>query len=68
MEHADDINKVLALQAVQYGTTRKEVLEKWGEPWKIINLDYWIYYFPDIAKEKTHIQFKDDVVVKRWTR
>lgn len=67
MEHTDDINKVLALQSVPYGMTRKEILKEWGEPWKVINSDHWIYYFPDIAKEKTHIQFKNDAVAKRWT-
>ena len=65
MDHADDMNKLFDLQH-GIGLTRKEVLEKWGEPLKVINSDHWIYYFPDIAREKTHIQFKNDIVTKTW--
>ena len=64
MGHPVNLGKLLA---VHEGMTRKEVLEKWGEPWKVKNKDHWIYYFPDIAKEKTHVQFKNDIVVKMWT-
>ena len=64
MEHPVDLDKLLA---VREGMTRKEVLEKWGEPWKVKNTDRWIYYFPDIAKEKTNIQFKNDIVTRMWT-
>ena len=64
MEHPADLDKLLA---VREGMTRKEVFKKWGEPWKVKNVDHWIYYFPDIAKEKTHVQFKNDIVTKMWT-
>ncbi|MFA5060643.1 MAG: hypothetical protein WC676_08480 [Candidatus Omnitrophota bacterium] len=64
MEHPVDLGKLLA---VHEGMAREEVLEKWGDPWKIKNEEHWIYYFPDIAKEKTHIQFKNDIVAKMWT-
>ena len=64
MGHPIDTEKLLA---VHEGMSRKEVVDKWGEPWKVKNEDHWIYYFPDIAKEKTHIQFKNDIVTKIWT-
>ena len=64
MEHPINTEKLLA---VQEGMTRKEVLDKWGEPWGVKNNDHWIYYFPDIAKEKTHVEFKNDIVIKMWT-
>lgn len=63
-EHPVDLGKLLA---VHEGMTRSEVLEKWGNPWKVKDVDRWIYYFPDIAKEKTHVQFKNNIVVKMWT-
>lgn len=64
MEHSVDLSK---LYAVHEGGTRKEVLEKWGEPWRIKSEDHWIYFFPELAKEKIHLQFKNDVVIKMWT-
>ena len=64
MEHPVDESK---LYAVHEGAGRKEVLEKWGEPWRFKNEDHWIYYFPELAKEKIHLQFKNDVVTKMWT-
>lgn len=56
------------LYLVKEGMTRSEVLEVWGDPWRILeDKDVWIYSFPELSKKKYHLEFKEDVVLHMWS-
>lgn len=52
------------LRKVKIGDTKEQVLEEWGEPWKIKNENKWVYYFPKYFRNKHVVFFENNILVK----
>lgn len=61
MTHGPNLDDLIF--KINIGNTRKEVLEIWGEPYKVTKDKKWVYRFEGYTS-KIILTFKNDVIVK----